>query len=37
MCARPMLNDHRVAAKMPLKMREFRGLLKKLLSQTPVG
>ncbi len=32
-----MLNDHRVVAKMPLKMREFRQMLKKLLSQTPVG
>ena len=32
-----LLNDHRVAAKMPLKMREFRGILKKLLSQAPVS
>lgn len=31
------LNDHRIVAKIPLKMRDFRGLLKKLLSQSPVS
>ncbi len=32
-----VLNDHRIVATMPLRMREFRQLLKKLLSQAPVS
>ena len=34
--SKALLNDHRIVAQMPLKMLEFRSVLKKLLSRAPV-